>query len=66
MIHLSKPHDGYRYAAEQLEKGSLLWWKVPIDDVDGMHVVEFDVVPKRIKRQIYKARYRTRKGSDIF
>ena len=62
MIHLSKVIDNHRYAAEQLEKGSLLWWKVPINNIDGMHVVELDAVPKHVKRQIYKARYRTRQG----
>jgi hypothetical protein len=37
MIHLSKPYGKYRFAAEQLKGAAyLLWWLIPIDNVDAM------------------------------
>jgi hypothetical protein len=60
MIHLSKRHGNYRYAAEQL-KGAvdLLWWMIPVYNIDAMRVVDIKTVPENVQREIYHARERT-------
>jgi hypothetical protein len=37
----------------------LIWWKIPVNDIDAMRVVALRKVPPCIKREIYQARFRT-------
>jgi hypothetical protein len=60
MIHLSKRHGDHRYAAELVKRAVyLIWWKIPVNDIDAMRVVALRKVPPCIKREIYQARFRT-------
>ena len=52
MIHLSKRHGNYRYAAEQLKGAvNLLWWMIPIHNIDAMRAVDIKAVPENVQRE---------------
>ena len=60
MIHLSKRKPGApRYVAEH-RRGRLVWWESPTGKVADLQLIAANAVPRKVRKQIARARYRTR------
>jgi hypothetical protein len=61
MIHLSKRGALPRYVAEQRRGRHLVWWESPTGKVADLQLITAREVPREVRRQITRARSRTRK-----
>ena len=62
MIHLSKPDALPRYVAERNRGRFLIWWKSPTGKVADLQLVAASEVPRKVRRQIARARYITKRA----